>query len=71
VIAVWLVVTVALVGKAPVLLTDSREPSLESCLAHASELLERASKVRGDDGFEFAVSCSVVKAAEMPAHDGL
>jgi hypothetical protein len=66
---VWLVVTLQLSGQSPIVLTDAQQPTVAACLARASELLERAAQVRGDDGFEFAVSCSIVKSAEEPANN--
>jgi hypothetical protein len=68
VITVWLVVTLQLSGQPPILLTDARQPTVAACLARASELMERAAQVRGDDGFEFAAACSIVKSAEEPAN---
>lgn len=67
---VWLVVTLQLSGQPPILLSDIQQPTMAACLARATELLEQAAQVRGDDGFEFAVACSIVKSAEEPASDG-
>lgn len=65
--AIWLVVTIQLAGEPPILLTDTQQPSIEACLARASELLERAAQVRGDDGFDIAASCQLAKKPEQPA----
>lgn len=62
---VWLVVQMFLIGQpGPITLEDSKQPSIEACIARAREPLEKSAGVDSGDGWEIAVSCNVGKKSD-------
>jgi hypothetical protein len=64
---IWLVVQIFIVGQPPAIIEDREMPNLSECLDRAGMMLERATSVIGDDGFELTAACSVEKSKDRPA----
>lgn len=66
-VTIWLVISIIMIGERPMVLVDEKVPSISSCTEETNRVLEQALRVRGDDGFELGVTCSIVKEKETPA----
>jgi hypothetical protein len=65
----WVVVWIHFVGKEPQMMINRQIPSIEACLEYSKGIISRSLEVKGEDGFELSVTCSVVRAKELSASE--
>ena len=63
----WLVIVIHIFGQAPATVVDEKVASRQVCIEVSDRALDTAEKARADGGFEFQVTCAIIKFPETPA----
>jgi hypothetical protein len=65
----WVIVWIHFAGQEPKMMINQKIASIEACLEYSKGILSRSLEVKGEDGFEIQVTCSVVRAKELSASE--